>query len=158
MYTATTPRCWQIPNSLVMVLRQFIFEPISTLLGLNCKKNIDCVNWTHQQLLKHMEIAKVLVLFRQHAQTPNMSPNKPWCFVYYPASNCCNTESFIYGFVISKLHCCCVNYILYWIKGIVHGYAIRSGRRPSGSQRPGRTCGPAGGCWFSEGHLPDRIA
>ena len=28
---------------------------------------------------------------------------------------------------------------LYWIKGILRGYAIRSGRRPSGSQRPGRT-------------------
>ena len=27
---------------------------------------------------------------------------------------------------------------LYWIKGILRGYAIRSGRRPEGSQRPGR--------------------
>ena len=27
---------------------------------------------------------------------------------------------------------------LYWINGILRGYAIRSGRRPSGSQRPGR--------------------
>ena len=26
---------------------------------------------------------------------------------------------------------------LYWIKGILRGYAIRTGRRPSGSQRPG---------------------
>ena len=29
-------------------------------------------------------------------------------------------------------------YFRYWIKGILRGYAIRSGRRPSGSQRPGR--------------------
>ena len=28
---------------------------------------------------------------------------------------------------------------LYWIEGILRGYAIQSGRCPSGSQRPGRT-------------------
>ena len=47
---------------------------------------------------------------------------------------------------------------LYWIKGILRGYAIRSGRRPSGSQRPGRTCGPPCGRWLPSGRLPDRIA
>ena len=47
---------------------------------------------------------------------------------------------------------------LYWIKGIPRGYAIRSGRRPSGSQRPGRTCGPPGGPWLPSGRLSDRIA
>ena len=48
---------------------------------------------------------------------------------------------------------------LYWIKGILRGYAIRSGRRTSGSQRPGRrTCGPPCGRWLPSGRLPDRIA
>ena len=28
-----------------------------------------------------------------------------------------------------------LNIYLYWIKGILRGYAIRSGRRPSGSQQ-----------------------
>ena len=32
---------------------------------------------------------------------------------------------------------------LYWIKGILRSYVIRSGRHPSGSQRPGRTVRPA---------------
>ena len=52
---------------------------------------------------------------------------------------------------------------LYWIKGILRGYAIRSGRRPSGSQRPGRTWKSAAGAdrsgrWLPSGRLPDRIA
>ena len=38
-------------------------------------------------------------------------------------------------FLIQHLIC------TYWIKGILCGYAIRSGRHPSGSQRPGPTCG-----------------
>ena len=46
-----------------------------------------------------------------------------------------------------------------WIKGILCGYAIRSGRHPSVSQRPGRTCaGRPDGRWLPEGCLPDRIA
>ena len=41
---------------------------------------------------------------------------------------------------------------------ILRGYAIRSGRRPEGSQRP--QCGPQvrPGRWLPEGRLPDRIA
>ena len=46
---------------------------------------------------------------------------------------------------------------LYWIKGILRGYAIRSGRRPSGSQQPGRTVGPPCSRWLPSGRLPDRI-
>ena len=50
-------------------------------------------------------------------------------------------------FFIQHLKC------TYWIKGILCGYAIRSGRHPSGSQRRGPTWGrPPSGC------LPDRIA
>ena len=44
---------------------------------------------------------------------------------------------------------------LYWIKGILRGYLIRSGRRPLGSQR---TCGPPWGRWLPSDRLPDRIA
>ena len=55
-------------------------------------------------------------------------------------------------FFIQHLKC------TYWIKGILCGYAIRSGRHPSGSQRPGPTCGRPGGRWLPSGCLPDRIA
>ena len=41
----------------------------------------------------------------------------------------------------------------YWIRGILCGYAIRSGRHPSGSRRPGPTCGR----WIPSGCLPDRL-
>ena len=47
---------------------------------------------------------------------------------------------------------------MYWIKGILCGYAIRSDRHPSGSQRPGPTCGRPGGRWLPSGCLPDRTA
>ena len=46
---------------------------------------------------------------------------------------------------------------LYWIKGILHGYAIRSGRYPSGSQRLGRTCGPPCGRSLPSECQPDWI-
>ena len=46
----------------------------------------------------------------------------------------------------------------YWIKGILCGYAIRSGSHHLGSQRPGPTCGRPGGRWLPSGCLPDRIA
>ena len=42
-------------------------------------------------------------------------------------------------FFIQHLKC------TYWIKGILCGYAIRSGRHPSGSEHPGPTCGRPGG-------------
>ena len=42
----------------------------------------------------------------------------------------------------------------YWIKGILCGYAIRSGRHPSVRH----TCGRPGGRWLLSGCLPDCIA
>ena len=48
---------------------------------------------------------------------------------------------------------------LYWIKWILCGYAIRSGRHPSGSQRLGPTCSQPGGLltslWMSA--WPNRV-
>ena len=55
-------------------------------------------------------------------------------------------------FLINHLIC------TYWIKGILCGCVIRSGKHPSGSQWPGPTCGWPGGRWFPSGCLPDRIA
>ena len=48
-------------------------------------------------------------------------------------------------FFIQHLKC------TYWIKGILCGYAIRSGRHPSGSQWLGPTCGWPGGRWLPFG-------
>ena len=42
--------------------------------------------------------------------------------------------------------------------GILRGYAIRSGRRPEGSQRPQGGPQVRLGRWLPEGRLPDRIA
>ena len=42
--------------------------------------------------------------------------------------------------------------------GILRGYAIRSGRRPEGSQRPQGGPQVRPGRWLPEGRLPDRIA
>ena len=47
---------------------------------------------------------------------------------------------------------------LYCIKGILCGYAIWSGRHPSGSQQPGPTCVQPDGHWLSPGCLPNGIA
>ena len=44
------------------------------------------------------------------------------------------------------------------IIGILRGYAIRSGRRPEGSQRPQGGPQVRPGRWLPEGRLPDRIA
>ena len=48
----------------------------------------------------------------------------------------------------------CVNI---YIIGILHGYVIRSGRRPEGSQWPPGGPQVCPGRWLPEGRLPDRI-
>ena len=49
-------------------------------------------------------------------------------------------------------------YIYIYKIGILRGYAIRSGRRPEGSQRPQGGPQVRPGRWLPEGRLPDRIA
>ena len=55
------------------------------------------------------------------------------------ATSCAHRQAILWkiiGFIISKLYYRCVNYIFVLDKGLLRGYAIRSGRRHEGSQWP----------------------
>ena len=93
--------------------------------------------------------------FTRQATSPRMAGDVIQVWINSSPSNRCISHfkaQLAQLFFIQHVKC------TYWIKGILCGYATRSGRHPSGSQRPGPTCGWPCGRWLPSRCLPDRIA